>query len=54
MALYPKSSNTYDSLGDAYLSAKDTLNALDNYKKALAINREKSNAKNAYEKLTAQ
>lgn len=54
VALYPKSSNTYDSLGDAYLSAKDTLNALDNYKKALAINREKSNAKNAYEKLTAQ
>lgn len=54
VALYPKSSNTYDSLGDAYLSAKDTLNALDNYKKALAINPEKSNAKNAYEKLTAQ
>jgi tetratricopeptide (TPR) repeat protein len=38
--LYPKSSNTYDSLGDAYLKTKDTTNALLNYNKALSINPE--------------
>ena len=38
--LYPKSSNTYDSLGAAYLKIKDTTNAIANYKKALSINPE--------------
>lgn len=38
--LYPTSSNTYDSLGDAYLKNKDTTNAIVNYKKALSINPE--------------
>ena len=40
MALYPNSSNTFDSLGDAYLKTKDTINALLNYNKALSINPE--------------
>jgi tetratricopeptide (TPR) repeat protein len=38
--LYPKSSNTYDSLGDAYLKIKDTTNAIVNYNNALSINPE--------------
>jgi tetratricopeptide (TPR) repeat protein len=38
--LYPKSSNTYDSLGAAYLKIKDTTNAIANYKNALSINPE--------------
>jgi tetratricopeptide (TPR) repeat protein len=38
--LYPKSSNTYDSLGDAYLKIKDTINAIANYNNALSINPE--------------
>jgi tetratricopeptide (TPR) repeat protein len=38
--LYPKSSNTYDSLGDAYLKIKDTTNAIENYNNALSINPE--------------
>jgi tetratricopeptide (TPR) repeat protein len=40
IVLYPKSSNTYDSLGDGYLKMKDTTNALINYNKALSINPE--------------
>ena len=40
IVLYPKSSKTYDSLGDAYLKLKDTTNALVNYHKALSINPE--------------
>ena len=40
IVLYPKSSNTYDSLGAAYLKIKDTTNAIANYKNALSINPE--------------
>jgi hypothetical protein len=34
---YPSSSNVYDSYGDLLAAEKDTLNAIANYKKALAI-----------------
>ncbi|HEY6977678.1 MAG TPA: alpha/beta hydrolase-fold protein [Chitinophagaceae bacterium] len=34
---YPNSSNVYDSYGDLLAAEKDTLNAIANYKKALAI-----------------
>ncbi|WP_026777417.1 lipopolysaccharide assembly protein LapB [Polaribacter sp. Hel_I_88] len=54
IALYPKSSNVYDSMADAYLAKKDTTNAVMYYKKALAINPENRNAKNAYQKLTTE
>lgn len=54
IALYPKSSNVYDSMAEAYLSKKDTLNAIEYYQQALAINPENSNAKKAYLKLTAK
>ena len=38
MALYPKSDNVYDSLADAYLRNGDSLQAFNNYKKALEFN----------------
>ena len=38
VALYPESNNVYDSLGDAYLRSGDSLNAFNNYKKALELN----------------
>lgn len=50
--LYPNSSNVYDSLGDAYLKAKDTSKAKENYKKALGINPENRNAKRNLNRLT--
>ena len=34
---YPNSANVYDSLGEAYLAAGDKASAIENYKKALAI-----------------
>lgn len=38
VALYPESDNVYDSLGEAYLTNGDSLQAFDNYKKALQYN----------------
>ena len=43
--LYPKSSNTFDSLGFGYWQLRDTVQAIANYKKALAINPENSSAR---------
>ena len=50
--LYPKSSNTYDSMADAYLRMKDTANAVTYYKKALGINPENRSSRRQLEKLT--
>ena len=50
--LYPKSSNTFDSLGDAYLKSKDTVNAVISYKKALNINPENRSSKRMLKKIT--
>lgn len=36
MALYPNSSNVYDSMGDLYFSKKDTVNAIIYYKKSFS------------------
>lgn len=52
--LYPNSSNTYDSTADAYTRMKDTVNAIEYYKKALAINPENRSSKRALEKLTSK
>ena len=52
--LYPKSSNTYDSTGDAYARMKDTANAIEHYKKALTINPENRSSRRALEKLTSK
>ena len=50
--LYPKSSNTYDSMADAYLRMKDTKNAVTYYKKALGINPENRSSKRQLERIT--
>ncbi len=45
-ALYPESDNVYDSLADAYLRSGDSLQAFNNYKKALELNSGNDRAKN--------
>lgn len=52
IALYPKSSNTYDSMGDAYKRENDTLKAIEYYQKALQINPENRSSKRNVERLT--
>ena len=52
VVLYPKSSNVYDSLGEAYLLKKDTVSAETNFKKALSINPENRSAKRFLKKIT--
>ncbi len=52
IALHPKSSNVYDSMGDVFFEEKDTINAIQYYKKALAINPENRSSKNRLNKLT--
>jgi len=54
VALYPKSSNVYDGLGDAYLKSKDSTMAIENYKKALSINPENRSAKRNLDKIIAK
>jgi tetratricopeptide (TPR) repeat protein len=38
IAEFPNSANAYDSMGEAYLQAKDSIKALQNYEKALLMN----------------
>ena len=45
VALYPNSDNVYDSLADAYLRNGDSLQAFNNYKKALELNTGNDRAK---------
>lgn len=52
IALYPKSSNTYDSMADFYRNREDTIKAIEFYKKALAINPENRGSKRQLKKLT--
>lgn len=52
IALHPKSSNTYDSMGDFYRKEKDTANAILYYKKALAINPENRSSNRYLKRLT--
>ena len=50
--LYPRSSNVFNSLGEAYYLKKDTVNALLNFKKSLAINPENRSSKQFMKKVT--
>jgi len=45
VVLYPESDNAYDSLADAYLRSGDSLQAFQNYKKALTFNNRNNRAK---------
>lgn len=42
--LFPEKANTFDSLGEAYLTAGDTLNAIKNYQETLRLNPDNLNA----------
>ena len=44
--LHPKSSNAYDSLAEAYLLNNDSLQAYNNYKKALSLNTHNERVRN--------
>jgi peptidylprolyl isomerase len=51
---YPQSANVYDSLGEAYLMRGDKEKAIENYRRALAIDPTMESAKEALKKLTGQ
>ena len=48
---FPHSSNTYDSLGEAYMDAGDTIRAVANYQESLRLNPKNSNAVKMLRKL---
>jgi CubicO group peptidase (beta-lactamase class C family) len=48
---FPESANTYDSLGEAYLTAGDTTLAIENYRKSLALDPENQNAAEVLQRL---
>ena len=50
--LYPKSSNVYDSLGEAYMKNGDKELAIENYKKSLEFDPKNENAKTMLTKLS--
>ena len=49
---YPESSNVYDSLGDIYKAAGDTLQAIEQYMKALSIDPDLTHTKRKLGELT--
>lgn len=51
VALHPDSPNVYDSLGEAYMKKGDTVAAIDNYKKSLALDSGNRRAKDHLKKL---
>jgi len=51
IALYPNSSNVYDSYGEALFFTGDTINAIVNFKKSLAMDSGNRNAKRYLKKL---
>jgi len=51
---HPKSSSAYDSLGEAYATAGNKELAIENYRKALALNPENTNSKAALLRLTGR
>jgi tetratricopeptide (TPR) repeat protein len=48
---HPNSWNAYDSLGEAYLNARDKQYALDAYRKSVELNPENTNAKQMIERV---
>jgi CubicO group peptidase (beta-lactamase class C family) len=52
--LHPDSSNTYDSLGEAYMKNAEKELAIKNYEKSLAMNAKNSNAVEMLKKLKAE
>jgi tetratricopeptide (TPR) repeat protein len=51
---YPQSANVYDSLGEAYMLTGEKEKAIENYKRALAIDPTMESARQALKRLTGQ
>ena len=51
---YPNSSNAFDSLGEVYMLMGDKENAIQNYKKSLALDSANENAKEMIRKLQTE
>ena len=51
--MYPQGSNTYDSLGEAYMENGDKQLAIQNYKKSLELNPKNTAAIEKLKKLEA-
>jgi tetratricopeptide (TPR) repeat protein len=51
VALYPNSSNVYDSLAEAFMKRGDTIKAIENYKKSLTLDSGNKRAKRNIEKM---
>ena len=51
---YPQSANVYDSLGEAYMVSGDKEKAIENYRRALALDPTMESAKQALKKLAGQ
>jgi len=51
---YPQSANVYDSLAEAYLLSGDKDKAIENYRRALAIDPKMESARQALKQLTGQ
>lgn len=51
IAEFPDSANAYDSMGEAYLQAKDSTNALQYYEKSLLMNPDNFNAEGVIQKI---
>ncbi len=51
VAEYPDASNPYDSLGEAYLAAGDTVRAIENYQKSVQLDPGNTNGKAVLERL---
>ncbi len=54
LAEFPESANTFDSLGEAYMKARQLEQAIRNYNRALELNPENTNAARAVMKLEGQ
>jgi protein-L-isoaspartate O-methyltransferase len=52
--LFPESSDTYDSLGEAYLKNKNYTQSLDNYNISLKLNQDNDNAKDKIKEINQQ
>jgi C-terminal processing protease CtpA/Prc len=48
---FPNSANAYDSMGEAYLQAKDSIKALQNYEKSLLMNPDNFHAEDVIEQI---
>jgi CubicO group peptidase (beta-lactamase class C family) len=54
VAEFPQSSNVYDSMGEAYLNAADTVNAITNYRKSVELDSTNANGMEVLKKLKAK